>query len=189
MFWNFFTISLLSLFLTVIFSRYLESWAEGQGSVFVGTVRYGGAVGIYVICFLLLFGSYTVLLDKENATTEIVIAGEWTLKVFPGDNSEMRVGRANVLQKAGSEHFEIIGNLEASKMRPSLSFKSLSGVIHSRNLIFVYETSSSKGQQLGVALGSVSSNVPTKIRAQYYDVVDRDLDKDSAGRLELIRTP
>ncbi|HEX2187703.1 MAG TPA: hypothetical protein VHG51_02335 [Longimicrobiaceae bacterium] len=181
-FTEFLGLAVLSLAITFVLFRWLESRADAQHALLGGTIKYGGALAGFVLVFWLSSRVYATSFSGGDRT-EISLAGEYDLRQQKANGQE-RSGWATIRQRNGRPDFDISGEVESVSTPPSVSFQTVVGVIKGRRLIWLYENAR---REMGFALGDVRSDHPDRIVLLYADVLGSDLNADVEGRLVLTR--
>ena len=180
-------IGLVSLIVTFIVFKYLQSHAEGKGVFGNQTIRYGGALAGYVVVFSLLFGAFYSLSQDLNVQTEVSIEGKWNITLITSKD-EIRKGTADITQENQSPFFTISGLVDnPDPKRKPLSFISPVGVIKEKIVQFIYETHHEGGTERGIAKGIVQKNRPMEFFLTYEDLMYHDNNDDPLGRIEFSR--
>jgi hypothetical protein len=179
---EFLIVAVLSLVITFVLFRWLESRAEAESPLLGGTIKYGGALAGFVLVFWL--SSY---LDRTmfsaDAKTAISLDGEYDMLEIDS-NRQTSKGSATIRQDEGRTSFDITGEVESTQNPPSISFHTITGIMKERRLVWLYENELG---EMGIALGDVQSNRPDRIVVTYGDVLGTDLNEDVQGRLVLTR--
>lgn len=177
-FTEFLIISIVSLAITFVLFNKLDSYATGKTKILGGSIKYGGALGGFILIFYVIFYSYsTVIVSDEK--TNIDINGKWEIQLVTMKGEE-RSGRATIYQKKRSVRLQVAGDVESTTTPPSVSFSSLVAVLKGRRLVFLYENSR---REMGIALGDIQSNKPKVFTIYYYDVLSSDTNNDPEGRI------
>lgn len=178
---EFLILSVLSLGITFVLFRWLESRADADSPLLGGTIKYGGALAGFVLIFSLL--SYAYEKSSAKDTTSIWLAGEYDIEQLRSDGQK-RAGSATITQRKGSSEFDINGEIESKRNPPAVSFHTVAGVLKQRRLIWLYENDR---REMGMALGDIRADIPTRIIMTYGDVLGSDLNADIQGRLIFTR--
>jgi len=175
-------LAVISLLVTFVVFRWLESHAEGQSELMGGTIKYGGALAGFVLVFWLTSHAYERTRQQEDST-EIHLAGEYRVELLQSDG-EKWTGTATIRQRGKDSRFDITGDVESPRTPLSISFHTVEGVLHGRRLIWLYEN---EEREVGLALGDIQSDRPARIVLTYSDVSDTDSNSDPHGRLIFTR--
>lgn len=182
-------ISLISAGITYLLFKKLSSFAEGQGKFWGSNIKYGGAIGGFVIVFgLLNFSMSQVKHSFVPVETNVEIDGIWYLKVTPDQKDTNLYGRAHIIQESGIKSFRINGEVRSSLNPPSISFFSHSATVENRSkkVVFIYENNLS---EFGVAIGILLAEEPEHFFIKYYDIEGFDSNHDNTGRIDFSREP
>lgn len=175
-------LALISLLLTFVLFRFLQSHAEGQGKLLGGTIKYGGSLAGFVLLFSILFGAFYRLRADPGVTTPISLAGEWSLELRTA-HGHVDKGVVTIAQRHGDPvlamHGEVTGN-------GATTFSTVVGVIRDRNVYFIYENLDGES---GIVRGHVTSDKPSTLRFVYTDLIGYDRNHDPSGLLLLSRQP
>jgi hypothetical protein len=169
-------IAVVSLSITFVLFRWLESRAEAESPLLGGTIKYGGALGGFVLIFWLLTYIHANNYSGRERT-DISLAGEYDIQQIRSDG-QTRKGSATIRQREGNPELDIDGEIESKQDPPSLSFHTELGVLKGRRLVWLYEN---ERREMGIALGDIRS--PDRILLTYGDVLGSDLNADIQGRL------
>ena len=93
-------LALVTLLLTFILFRFLQSQAEGQGKLLGGTIKYGGSLAGFVLIFSILFGAFYRLRVDPGVTTPISLAGQWSMELRTSKAS-IETGVVTIRQRRG----------------------------------------------------------------------------------------
>jgi hypothetical protein len=181
-FFEFLVVAVLSLAITFVLFRWLESRAEAESPLLGGTIKYGGALAGFVLVFWLSSYLYRNMFSAD-AKTAISLGGEYDLVEISHDRQTSR-GSATIRQDAGKTSFDITGEVESVHNPPSISFHTITGIMKERRLVWLYENEQG---EMGIALGDVQSDHPDRISITYGDVLGTDLNEDVQGRLVFTR--
>jgi hypothetical protein len=181
-FFEFLIVAVLSLGITFVLFRWLESHAEAESPLLGGTIKYGGALAGFVLVFWLSSYLYRNMFSAD-ARTAISLDGEYDM-VEIASNRETSRGSATIRQEPGKTSFDITGEIESVQNPPSISFHTLTGIMKERRLVWLYENEQG---EMGIALGDVRSDHPDRIVVTYGDVLGTDLNEDVQGRLVFTR--
>jgi hypothetical protein len=175
-------LAVLSLVVTFVVFRWLESHAEGQSELMGGTIKYGGALAGFVLVFWLTSHAYERTRQQEEGT-EISLAGEYRVELVQNDG-EKWMGTATIRQRGKASRVDITGDIESPRTPLSVSFHTVEAVLHGRRLIWLYEN---EEREVGLALGDIQSDRPARVVLTYSDVSGSDTNSDPHGRLILTR--
>src|SRR4051794_2294651 len=89
----------------------------------------------------------------------ISLAGEYDLAEI-ASNRQTSKGSATIRQDQGNSSFDITGEVESTRSPPSISFRTITGIMKERRLVWLYEN---EHGEMGIALGDVQSNRPDRI--------------------------
>jgi hypothetical protein len=110
--------AIISTSITYIMFKKLSSFTEGQGKLMGHTIKYGGAIGGFVLIFGLLNYSFTTIKSSiEDDDTTVEINGDWFIKLTPYDSATNYYGRVHISQQIGGDYFELRGEIRNS-VRP-----------------------------------------------------------------------
>lgn len=175
-------LAVVSLLITFVLFRWLESRAEGQSELLGGTIKYGGALAGFVLVFWLTSHAFERTQERGDGTV-IDLAGEYRMELVRGDG-QTRTGTATIRQRGSSARVDITGDVESVSRPPSVSFHTVEGVVRGRRLIWLYEN---EDRELGIALGDIQSDRPRRFVLSYSDLSQSDVNADPAGRLIFTR--
>jgi hypothetical protein len=175
-------LAVLSLVITFVLFKWLESHAEGQSELLGGTIKYGGAVAGFVLVFWLTSHAFEQTQEREDST-DIELAGEYRIELVRNDG-QTRAGTATIRQRGKTTRIDITGEVENTYQPPSVSFHTVEGVLRGRRLIWLYEN---EDRELGLALGDIQSDRPARVVLSYSDVSGSDVNTDPRGRLIFTR--
>ena len=181
-FLEFLVVAVLSLVITFVLFRWLESRAEAESPLLGGTIKYGGALAGFVLVFWLSSYLYRNMFVAEGKTA-ISLDGEYDVAEI-ASNRQTSKGSATIRQDQGKPSFDITGEVESTQDPPSISFHTITGIMKERRLVWLYEN---EHGEMGIALGDVQSNRPDRIILTYGDVPGTDLNEDVQGRLVFTR--
>jgi hypothetical protein len=179
---EFLIVAVLSLAITFVLFRWLESRAEGESPLLGGTIKYGGALAGFVLVFWLSSYLYRNMFFA-GANTAISLGGEYDLLEINSSHQTSK-GSATIRQDDGKTSFDITGEVESAANPPSISFHTITGIMKERRLVWLYENEQG---EMGIALGDVQSDHPDRISVTYGDVLGTDLNADVQGRLIFTR--
>ncbi|HEU0015276.1 MAG TPA: hypothetical protein VFQ45_16430 [Longimicrobium sp.] len=179
---EFLATAILSLLITFVLFRWLESRAEGESKLLGGSIKYGGALAGFVMVFWLSSHTYGEVF-RASASTPIDLAGEFDVQLIRHDG-QTRAGTALITQVKGSPNVEIQGEVENDSRPYPIEFHTIQATLHERRLIWVYEN---EARELGLGMGTVATNRPDRIVFSYADISGADLNADPAGRLVFTR--
>lgn len=175
-------LAVLSLIVTFVLFKWLESHAEGQSELLGGTIKYGGALAGFVLVFWLTSHAFERTQEHEDSTA-IDLAGEYRIEELSGDGRTSR-GTATIRQRGNTTRVDITGNVESTQRPPSISFHTVEGVVRGRRLIWLYEN---EDREMGLALGDIQSDRPARVVLTYSDLSGSDANSDPRGRLIFTR--
>jgi hypothetical protein len=175
-------LAVLSLVITFVLFKWLESHAEGQSELLGGTIKYGGAVAGFVLVFWLTSHAFEQTQEREDST-DIQLAGEYRIEERAGDGKTSK-GTATIRQRGKATRIDITGDVESTHRPPSISFHTVEGVLHGRRLIWLYEN---EDREIGIALADIQSDRPDRLVLTYSDVSASDVNDDPRGRLIFTR--
>ena len=181
-FLEFLTIAITSLLCTFVLFGKLSSFAEGKTQILGGSIKYGGALGGFVLIFLVLCSAYTQLAIAGDRT-DINLDGQWRIKLTKKDGST-RNGSATIYQTKGNKLLQIVGQTESTSTPPAVTFESMIAVIKERRLVFMYKN---RRDEMGIGIGIIQSNSPSEVSISYYDVTSTDLNDDTKGQMTFYR--
>lgn len=181
-FWIVTGLALVTLILTFVLFRFLNSHAEGKGKLLGGTIRYGGALAGFVMIFGLLFGAFHRLHGDPGVKTPVSLAGRWKIDLRTSTQAAVS-GSAIIRQRRNDPVLEMSGELLG---QTAVTFSSIVGVIRGRDIHLIYETL--EGER-GLIHGQIPDDDPKTLRLVYNDLVGFDKNTDPAGILVLTRIP
>ncbi|HEX6639619.1 MAG TPA: hypothetical protein VF215_00830, partial [Thermoanaerobaculia bacterium] len=170
--------ALITLLLTFVLFRFLESQAEGQGKLLGGTIKYGGSLAGFVLIFSILFGAFYKLRADPGVTTPISLAGDWSTE-FRTSKGGVETGTVTIRQRRGDPVLQMDGVVAGAG---ETTFSTVVGVIRDRNVYFIYENLDG---ERGIIRGQVPNDSPTTLRFVYTDLVGHDRNDDASGTLLL----
>lgn len=173
-------LALVSLVLTYVLFRFLQSQAEGQGKLLGGTIKYGGSLAGFVLIFSILFGAFYRLRADPGVTTPISLAGDWSIELKTSKGN-VETGTVTIRQRKGDPVLQMDGTITSAG---ATTFSTVVGVIRDRNVYFIYEN---LGGERGIVRGQVSSDAPKTLRFVYTDLIGHDRNDDPEGLLLLKR--
>jgi hypothetical protein len=175
-------LAVVSLMVTFVLFKWLESHAEGQSEIMGGTIKYGGALAGFVLVFWLTSHAYERAKAQEDST-EIDLAGEYRIEELASDGKKS-AGTATIRQRGKGTRIDITGDIESAERPPSISFHTVEGVLHGRRLIWLYEN---EDREIGIALVDIQSDRPARLVLTYSDISASDINDDPRGRLIFTR--
>jgi hypothetical protein len=175
-------LAVVSLVITFVLFRWLESHAEGQSEILGGTIKYGGALAGFVLVFWLTSHAFERTQEREDST-QIDLAGEYRIELVRKDG-QTRKGTATIRQRGKAARVDITGDVENTFRPPAVSFHTVEGVVRGRRLIWLYEN---EDRELGIALGDIQSDRPDRVVLSYSDLSNSDANSDPRGRLIFTR--
>lgn len=175
-------LALISVVLTFVLFKYLDSQAEGKGKLLGGTIRYGGSLAGFVLLFSLLFGAFYKLRGDRGVTTSISLAGKWTIEMQTSKHTSA-TGIATIHQRANDPIVEMGGEITGAA---STTFTTIHGVIADKTVYFIYENADG---ERGIIRGQIIEKVPTHLRLVYTDLIGFDRNGDPSGVLLLTKKP
>lgn len=175
-------LAVLSLVITFVLFKWLESHAEGQSELMGGTIKYGGAVAGFVLVFWLTSHAFERTQEREDST-DIELAGEYRIELVRSDG-QSRQGTATIRQRGKAARVDITGDVENTHQPPAVSFHTVEGMLRGRRLIWLYEN---EDRELGIALGDIQSDRPDRVVLSYSDLSNSDVNSDPRGRLIFTR--
>ena len=174
------SLALVSAVLTFVLFRFLKARAQGKGKLLGGTIQYGGSLAGFVLIFAILFGAFYRLRADPGVTTPISLAGDWALEEQTSRQVTLK-GTVTIRQRRGDPVLAMGG--EIINVKP-ITFSTTVGVIHDRNVYFIYENMDG---ERGIIRGQVLSDSPKTLRLVYSDLVGYDRNDDPSGVLLLTR--
>jgi hypothetical protein len=186
---EFLVIAALALAVTFVLFRYLDAYAEGKARVLGDTIRYGGALGGFVIVVIVLVQLYEGFVRQmlPGETTEIDLDGVWIVQQTTSDGTVLS-GRLTIEQRPGDARLEISGEVEDTKDDAGTQFSSLVGRLNGKKLFAVYEAPTAAGpSQFGLLRGTVVGTTPKELVLRYEDIASTDANDDTRGTLALTR--
>lgn len=173
-------LALVTLLLTFILFRFLQSQAEGQGKLLGGTIKYGGSLAGFVLIFSILFGAFYRLRVDPGVTTPISLAGQWSMELRTSKAS-IETGVVTIRQRRGDPVLQMDGEVTGVK---ATTFTTVVGVIRDRSVYFIYENLHGES---GIIRGHVPNDTPTTLTLIYTDLVGHDRNGDPSGMLMLTK--
>jgi hypothetical protein len=173
-------LALVTLVLTFVLFRFLQSQAEGQSKLLGGTIKYGGSLAGFVLVFSLLFGAFYKLRADPGVTTPISLAGEWSLELRTS-KATVEKGVVTIRQRNGDPVLQMNGELTGEK---ATTFTTKVGVIRDRSVYFIYENLQGES---GIIRGHVPNDTPKALTLVYTDLIGSDRNDDPTGTLVLTR--
>lgn len=176
-------LALITLLLTFVLFKFLQSQAEGKGKLLGGTIQYGGSLAGFVLIFSILFAAFYRIRADPGVTTPISLAGEWDLQEQQISTKVTLKGTVTIRQRSGDPVLEMGGEETGGE---AITFSTIVGVIRDRNVYFIYENMDG---ERGVIRGQITTDTPRTLRLVYTDLTGFDKDGVSAGVLLLTRRP
>lgn len=173
-------LALVSAGLTFVLFRFLKARAQGKGKLLGGTIQYGGSLAGFVLIFGILFGAFYRLRADPGVKTPISLAGDWDLEEHTSKQVTLK-GTVTIRQHRSDPVLEMGGEIISGK---PMTFSTIVGVIHGRNVYFIYENMDG---ERGIIRGQVLSDSPTTLRLVYTDLVGYDKNDDPSGLLLLTK--
>jgi hypothetical protein len=173
----------VSLVLTYVLFKFLDSRAVAKGKLLGGTIRYGGALAGFVLLFTLLFSAFYRLRGDPGVTTPINLAGEWKMALHTS-HGNVELGRAVIRQRKHDPVLEISGEVSGRKDPVGTTFASLFGVIRGRSVYLFYEN---RDGERGLIHGAIIDDKPRVLTLTYNDLAGFDRNEDPAGTIVLTR--
>ena len=167
-------LALISVVLTSILFKYLDSQAEGKGKLLGGTIRYGGSLAGFVLLFTLLYGAFYQLRGDRRETTPVSLAGTWSIDEQTSKHATGK-GTATIQQRVNDPVVEMGGEITGSG---ATTFNTLHGVIVDRAVYFIYENADG---ERGLMRGQLTGNAPNRLRLMYTDLAGFDRNGDPSG--------
>jgi hypothetical protein len=173
-------LALVTLVLTFVLFRFLQSQAEGQSKLLGGTIKYGGSLAGFVLVFTLLFGAFYKLRADPGVTTPISVAGEWSIELRTSKGN-VETGVVTIRQRRGDPVLQMSGEVTGVK---ATTFTTKVGVIRDRSVYFIYENLQGES---GIIRGHVPNDTPKALTLVYTDLIGSDRNDDPTGTLKLTR--
>lgn len=173
-------LAIVTLVLTFVLFRFLQSHAEGQGKLLGGTIKYGGSLAGFVLIFSILFGAFYRLRADPGVTTPISLAGEWSIEMRTS-KERVETGVVTIRQRHGDPILQMNG--EVTGVKPT-TFTTVVGVVRDRSIYFIYENLHGES---GIIRGLVPNDTPKVLTLVYTDLVGHDLNGDPTGTLILTK--
>jgi hypothetical protein len=173
-------LALVTLVLTFVLFRFLQSQAEGQSKLLGGTIKYGGSLAGFVLIFSILFGAFYKLRADPGVTTPISLAGEWSIELRTSKGN-VETGVVTIRQLRGDPVLQMSG--EVTGVKP-MTFTTVVGVVRDRSVYFIYENLHGES---GIIRGHAPSDTPKALTLVYTDLVGSDRNDDPTGTLTLTR--
>jgi hypothetical protein len=177
-------LAVVSLSVTFVLFRWLESRAQGTSEVMGTTIKYGGALAGFVLVFSLTSYVYSRL-AAEDGRTEIDLAGDYVVELYEHGGGRFD-GTATIRQRPGTNRVDLAGEVVSTETPPSVTFHTIEGVIRDRRIIWLYENDM---REMGLALGTLPADRPDHFVLTYTDLMGSDLNHDPDGRLVFRRKP
>jgi hypothetical protein len=177
---EFLIIALLSLGVTFVLFHYLQAYAEGQGQILGGTIKYGGSLAGFALISVLFTQVYDSVVKTEGSQktgerTTINLAGHY--KMHYEIHDRVQEGEVHIVQESGSPNFLISGAVGKRTFRGDCGY-----IGPRRRMYFLYENSS--GEQ-GIAMGDILEDRSDSIMLSWYDAYTFDVDGDTTGNIML----
>lgn len=185
-------LTIMSLLASYVLFNVLSSWAEGKSELFGGTIKYGGAIAIFLLVFsALLFGfsqiSHIVpAFRTEDEFTDIYLSGNWKMISYVDKTAE-KIGFATIEQESGSRFFTMTGTIENSKFNasnPDVTFTTLAAQISDRRFYLIYENSDNES---GVGQADIVTIPVTEFSFVFRDLIDRNFDGITSGQIRFVK--
>jgi len=173
-------LALVTLVLTFVLFRFLQSQAEGQSKLLGGTIKYGGSLAGFVLVFSILFGAFYKLRADPGVTTPISLAGEWSLELRTS-KATVEKGVVTIRQRSGDPVLQMSGELTGKQ---PTTFTTVAGVVRDRKVYFIYENLHGES---GIIRGLVPNDKPNSLTLVYTDLIGHDRNDDPSGTLLLTR--
>ena len=173
-------LALVTLVLTFVLFRFLQSQAEGQSKLLGGTIKYGGSLAGFVLIFSILFGAFYKLRADPGVTTPISLAGEWSIALRTSKGN-VETGVVTIRQLRGDPVLQMSGEVTGVK---ATTFTTVVGVVRDRSVYFIYENLHGES---GIIRGHVPNDTPKALTLVYTDLVGSDRNDDPTGTLVLTR--
>jgi hypothetical protein len=173
-------LAIVTLVLTFVLFRFLQSQAEGQGKLLGGTIKYGGSLAGFVLIFSILFGAFYQLRADPGVTTPISLTGEWSIELRTS-NARVETGVVTIRQRRGDPVLQMNGEVTGVK---ATTFTTVVGVIRDRSVYFIYENLHGES---GIIRGLVPNDTPSALTLVYTDLIGHDRNGDPSGTLILTR--
>jgi hypothetical protein len=180
-FWIVTGLALVSLGLTFVLFRFLQSQAKGKGKLLGGTIQYGGALAGFVMIFGLMFGAFHRLRADPGVTTPVSLAGTWSLEMRTSAQAVV-TGTVTIRQRRNDPVLEMSGDVTGPG--GAGTFNTIVGVIRDRNIFLVYENLDG---ERGLIRGQATADAPKMLRLAYNDLAGYDKNHDPAGSIVLKR--
>lgn len=169
-------VAVLSVIITFVLFRWLESRADATSPFIGGTIKYGGALAGFVLIFWLLSYIYDNSFSSR-IKTGIQLEGVYDISQWrPGGVAN--IGSATISQRIGDPEFYVVGEIENEGNPPSISFHTVSGVIKEKRLIWLFENDR---REMGIGLGDIRSDQEFVMTCG--DVLGNELDAGIQGNL------
>jgi hypothetical protein len=182
-FWITIGLAGVSLVLTYVLFKFLDSRAVAKGKLLGGTIRYGGALAGFVLLFTLLFSAFYRLRADPGITTPINLAGEWKIALHTSHRN-VELGRAIIRQRKHDPVLEISGEVSGRSDPVGTTFASLFGVIRGRSVYLFYEN---RDGERGLIHGAIIDDQPRVLTLTYNDLAGFDRNQDPSGTIVLTR--
>src|SRR4051794_2418537 len=173
-------LALVTLVLTFVLFRFLQSQAEGQSKLLGGTIKYGGSLARLLLGFRLLFRAFFQLRADPGVTTPISLAGEWSVELRTS-KATVEKGVVTIRQRSGDPVLQMNGEITGEK---ATTFTTKVGVIRDRSVYFIYENLQGES---GIIRGHVPNDTPKALTLVYTDLIGSDRNDDPTGTLVLTR--
>ena len=181
-----FGISLLSLLITFILFKVLDSYATAEGESLGQNLKYGGALAGFTIVSGALILIHNSFLPKEPPETLYNLDGKWEIRFLTRTHASGApiLGEATISQKKGSSQIEVAGKTFSTEGNSQVSFWSEIGGIDKNRIIFVYKNSRSNPDE-GVATGTLLDTTPSEFVVTFIDI--KDGNSESTGEMQFTK--
>ncbi len=170
----------VSVSLTFVLFRFLQSQAEGKGKFLGGTIRYGGSLAGFLLIFSSLFAAFYRLKSDPGVTTPVNLAGDWSFEMRTSTQKTL-TGSVIIRQRKGDPVLSMSGEIDGAG---AVTFDSMAGMIRDHEIYLIYENL--EGER-GMIRGKALTEEPATLRLVYTDLVGSDHNNDPTGTLLLKR--
>jgi hypothetical protein len=149
-----------------------------------GNIKYGGALGGFVLIFWLVMKAYYNVISQHEKKTPIDIAGAWETVTTEHVQDGRRRGSTIIDQEEKNPLFYVTMELDdIDNPEKKIAIKALIGYIRDREIIWIYETSE---RNTGIAMASAHEDRPKTLTMRYYDSIF-DIGKGRHGSVTWLR--
>lgn len=173
-------LALVALLLTFVLFRYLDSFAQGQSEVMGATIKYGGALGGFVLILSLLsvmvikFSEIETLMRSEDEHSSYSVNGVWQLQ-----EGSLRDGCMKIEQHSNSRLINVVAILE-DDANLTTTMVSLIGEVVGNRIYFVFQSST---DEVGLAIADLIAHSPKQLTLNLEDLAMHERDGIKKGKL------